>query len=117
MVRRRIAHHLRTWLDGKTLSTLIMAAAGLLGTRHEAAVKTAAVDDRVTATAQLAVIANQRADSLTKQVAALKTEIRVLRARARKVGIKEALAEGPPEPIKQENKPGMLSRFWHGLFH
>lgn len=118
MVRRsRVVHHVKAWLDAKTVSTLIVAAAGLIGTRHEASVKTQTVDDRVTATAQLAVTANEQADTLTKQIAALRAELNALRARARKAGIKQALAEGSPEPITQPNKPGLISRFWHGIFH
>lgn len=114
---RKVARHIGAWFDAKTLSTLLVALAGLLGTRHEAAVKINSEDDRVTAVASIAVEATERADSLARQVKLLKIEIAVLKARARAVGIKAALAEGPLAPITQQNKPGAFSRFWHGLFH
>lgn len=117
VIHKRVTHHVKSWLDGKTISTLLVTLVGILGTRHEELRKTESEDDRVTAVASLAQSANDRDDDLQRQISMLKFQLAVLRARARKAGIKEALAEDTSTPIKQENKPSALSRFWHGLFH
>lgn len=112
MTRAKIAHHAAAWFDRKQIGTIIVAALGLLGARHEAEVKRGVVDDRVTGVAALATTANERADTLTAEVASLKHELRALRQKARHAGVVAALADGPPEPVAAPQKPSVVGRLW-----
>lgn len=80
----------RDQVEPKQLVTLAVALCTVLGVRHEAGVRTGQADERVSATASLAVLANERADSLQAQVAWLARRLRRVEART--------LGSGKPKP-------------------
>ena len=120
--RKTWGDRFREQVEPKQLVTLAVALCTVLGVRHESGVKSGEADQRVTATATLAVLANERADSLEAQLRWLQRRLRRVERRIIEgpgARLADSLFYGPePMPVGwQPKRPGDgIARFLRAVF-
>ena len=103
----------REQVEPKQLVTLAVALCTVLGVRHEAGVRVGKADERVTATAGLAMTANERADVLDVRLRALERHVRAIE---RGKPVRDTLPVYGPSPAPEGYyRRGFMSRLYHAF--
>ena len=110
--KKRWGDRFREQVEPKQLVTLAVALSTVLGVRHEAGVNAGRADERVTATASLAMVANQRADSIEFRLRGLERHVRALERKRRLAAGDSLPLYGPAEAPPGYHRRGLLSRLW-----